>query len=603
MSSWINANLTGTLSIGQGERGKSLEYEWRGTELGIRVEGEEYQFVNLAGEGTGREIELQVGNGYIQWRYKDEEEWNNLISIDSLKGVQGPQGPKGDIGPKGEKGEQGLPGETGPQGIQGPKGDKGIQGIQGPQGEKGQDGTNGQDGVTPNITIGTVTTLEPNQQATVTKRGTKEEPIFDFGIPKGADGVGGTGVGSGIAESDKVDYMGKQHNTLKETNDANVEHLLRKLNTQKYEGSSIVANSTYAKQVNNVILKGVTKYKDLDTGDFVGSFADGKNLELVGGKAATIRVKNKLNAQDLIHVLNDKMSHSINDNIINLSSSFRWGRTCFNFDYQIGAKYNVSFTSNTEGNYCIDFNRDNNGRTVFSKGVVSKDFVPAGDKPLQICNIGVGSMSLSDFYICKSEYKNQPYKSSKIILPENTLYAINDTYDYIDLATGVYVKNIGIRAYQVGDENNGEVITDKKNTIYKLTEPIVSKIDLQGQKVYSYDGTTYYTCQSEVGYPAPILSIEVPTDLASLVNSQKAEIKSLKATNEVQDELINTTMLATDEMFMMLEPLLAELLVNKKSSSKIINMYVAMVKRGLKKIDEVPARYREQVKKILMELE
>lgn len=155
MSNWVNGNLTGKLSVGQGERGKSLEYEWRGTELGIRQEGEEeYQFVDLAGggAGSGREVELQVGSGYIQWRYKGEESWNNLISIDSLKGG------KGD---KGEQGPQGLPGKD------------------------GADGTNGKDGVTPNIAIGTITTLEAGQQATVVKRGTIENPIFDFGIPKG----------------------------------------------------------------------------------------------------------------------------------------------------------------------------------------------------------------------------------------------------------------------------------------------------------------------------------------------------------------------------------------------------------------------------------
>lgn len=46
-------------------------------------------------------------------------------------------------------------------------------------------------GVTPNITIGTVTTLEAGQQATVVKRGTIENPIFDFGIPKGENGSNG----------------------------------------------------------------------------------------------------------------------------------------------------------------------------------------------------------------------------------------------------------------------------------------------------------------------------------------------------------------------------------------------------------------------------
>lgn len=73
-------------------------------------------------------------------------------------------------------------GPQGPQGIQGPKGETGEQG---PQGEKGLKGDNG---VTPNITIGTVATLEPNQQATVTRRGTDANPIFDFGIPKGEKG-------------------------------------------------------------------------------------------------------------------------------------------------------------------------------------------------------------------------------------------------------------------------------------------------------------------------------------------------------------------------------------------------------------------------------
>lgn len=169
MPSWIvEGNLAGKLSIGQGERGRSLEYKWRGTWLGIRQEGEtEYKFVNLAGGGTGssgidgREVELQVGNGYIQWRYKDEEEWNNLVAIEDLKG---------------ERGEQGL---------------QGLPGKDGTNGQDGVDGVDGKDGVTPNITIGTVTTLEAGQKATVVNSGTKENPIFDFGIPKGKNGSNG----------------------------------------------------------------------------------------------------------------------------------------------------------------------------------------------------------------------------------------------------------------------------------------------------------------------------------------------------------------------------------------------------------------------------
>lgn len=58
----------------------------------------------------------------------------------------------------------------------------------GPMGPQGPQGPQGIAGVTPNIQIGEVTTLSPSSKATVTRRGTDIEPIFDFGIPKGEPG-------------------------------------------------------------------------------------------------------------------------------------------------------------------------------------------------------------------------------------------------------------------------------------------------------------------------------------------------------------------------------------------------------------------------------
>lgn len=48
--------------------------------------------------------------------------------------------------------------------------------------------TNGKDGVTPNIQIGTVTTLPAGSQATATITGTPESPILNLGIPEGETG-------------------------------------------------------------------------------------------------------------------------------------------------------------------------------------------------------------------------------------------------------------------------------------------------------------------------------------------------------------------------------------------------------------------------------
>lgn len=52
-------------------------------------------------------------------------------------------------------------------------------------------GLDGADGITPNISIGSTTTLEAGSDATVSKSGTEENPVFNFGIPQGIQGEQG----------------------------------------------------------------------------------------------------------------------------------------------------------------------------------------------------------------------------------------------------------------------------------------------------------------------------------------------------------------------------------------------------------------------------
>lgn len=81
------------------------------------------------------------------------------------------------------------------------------------------------------------------------------------------------------------------------------------------------------------------------------------------------------------------------------------------------------------------------------------------------------------------------------------------------------------------------------------------------------------------------------------------KITEIDKENLIQNELIDISLLATDEMFMMLEPLLEAVQINERGMSKMVDMYVAMIMRGLKTIDEVPLRYREEVRLILEQLE
>lgn len=90
-----------------GVDGKSVEYIWRGTELGIRQEGElDYSYVNLKGP---------IGDTGPQ----------------GPQGSAGDTGPQGPIGPQGERGLQGEPGPIGPQGVPGPQGERGLDGRDG----------------------------------------------------------------------------------------------------------------------------------------------------------------------------------------------------------------------------------------------------------------------------------------------------------------------------------------------------------------------------------------------------------------------------------------------------------------------------------------
>ena len=96
--------------------------------------------------------------------------------------------------------------------VVGPVGPQGKQGVQGIQGIQGEQGIPGVDGVTPAIRVGTVTTLEPGQAATVVRRedSSDEEPIFDFGIPKGEQGETGAFAGSCVYRTfEPEDWTGK----------------------------------------------------------------------------------------------------------------------------------------------------------------------------------------------------------------------------------------------------------------------------------------------------------------------------------------------------------------------------------------------------------
>ena len=109
---------------------------------------------------------------------------------------------------KPSRGAGGTPGAAGAPGKDGAPGADGKDGITPAIGENGNwylgssdtgKPSRGADGVVPDIQIGTVTTLPAGSDATASMGGTAENPLLNLGIPKGADGQGGSSGGTDIS--------------------------------------------------------------------------------------------------------------------------------------------------------------------------------------------------------------------------------------------------------------------------------------------------------------------------------------------------------------------------------------------------------------------
>lgn len=80
------------------------------------------------------------------------------------------------------------------------------------------------------------------------------------------------------------------------------------------------------------------------------------------------------------------------------------------------------------------------------------------------------------------------------------------------------------------------------------------------------------------------------------------EMDKLKSTIEQNELTIDLLLYSIDEMYTSFEAILTMVPMTIESENKIsrfINLYTLMVKRDLKSIEEVPERFREEVRKLL----
>ena len=149
--------------------------------------------------------------------------------------------------------------------------------------------------------------------------------------------------------------------------------------------------------------------------------------------------------------------------------------------------------------------------------------------------------------------------------------------------------------------------------LYELTEPTIHQLDQN--RIYSFKDTTHVVSDNLI---APRITTNILTNSNALISHLRGENLALanevstlslrnretQETNETQDHIIDASLCAVDELYMMYETTQeVEVMSADEEGSRMVDMYVAMVQRGLKTIDQVPVRYREKVREILAQLE
>ena len=227
-----------------------------------------------------------------------------------------------------------------------------------------------------------------------------------------------------------------------------------------YETITDVTNAT----INNVvpyayksaILTGSTKYHDIDTGEVLDAFEDGRNLELVSVKMPVLTTTGKNLFDGELELGNISGTNGTNQ------TTDKMVRTTY-----IKVSPNVNFTVSIDGDYLIEKISEVDKNKSFvrnapintqTKTITLTDqthFLRCVIRKTDSSTITVDEVKNSNLQLEISDRKTtyEPYKSNILTTPSDLeLRGIGDVKDTLDLTTGELVQNFGY-LYFDGSEN------------------------------------------------------------------------------------------------------------------------------------------------------
>lgn len=300
------------------------------------------------------------------------------------------------------------------------------------------------------------------------------------------------------------------------------------------------------------VLKGKTKYRDIDTGEILEDFEEGRNLELITVRMPILSTTGK-------NLWNPKKMFVYE----NLSDEL-YSKQTLDF-LQIGKNYVIKAIKTDkcqDRKVWINYNGENiNGYNLIDKGLptnhLPNGFIYTGVEMLGIYTEGISKEDMCsilhdeyNFFIYESgthEDVYEPHKSSILSLPEEVvLRSLPDgTCDTLNVETSEYVQRIGERSYQNGDTNSNNLVTDGTKTQYKLSSPIITKVDVQGFPHAYANGHIQLTSGSIEPSLTPTVTYKVPVSrMGQIASNTKSNLRQSIKLDQLEvlvyQSLINT---------------------------------------------------------------
>lgn len=214
----------------------------------------------------------------------------------------------------------------------------------------------------------------------------------------------------------------------------------------EFYGSDTLPNTVEA-PVKSAILKGSTKYRDIDTGEFLETFEEGRNLELVSVKMPVLTTvgKNLLNPNT--YTIAWGVENLIkNDDSFTLDITEGWGGIQFK-DLKLKPNTNYTFKFETNKSTVIGFAKisgqeNQGGKTEFTFTTDNTGLITL---TIEARN-PTSSIILSNIQLEEGDIATtyEPYKSNILTISEETeLHGIGGVKDELNLITGELTQRIG----------------------------------------------------------------------------------------------------------------------------------------------------------------